>query len=71
MSTGDQIKVGVCGACGGEVTVPRVWHSVVPPRPQCSRCHRYAKPQGPMIEMENKPRRVVPSAGVNGEGFEI
>jgi hypothetical protein len=39
MRTLDDRVVGKCGICGGLVTVPTVWHSVVPPTPQCQKCH--------------------------------
>lgn len=31
--------VGKCSQCGGIVSVPTVYLSVVPPVPQCERCH--------------------------------
>lgn len=31
--------LGACSLCGGEVTIPTVWHGVIPPTPTCSRCH--------------------------------
>ena len=30
--------IGKCGICGGRVTVPVVWWSVVPPVPTCESC---------------------------------
>lgn len=63
--------VGICGVCGGEVVVPTVFHSTVPPKPQCSKCHRYAATTGPIIKMEEFPPRVVPSPGVNGKGYVV
>jgi len=30
--------VGRCSQCGGLVTVPLVWHGVVPPTPTCASC---------------------------------
>lgn len=47
--------IGTCSLCGGQVCVPTIYHSVVPPRPQCVRCGAVAKRTGPVIEME--PRR--------------
>ncbi len=44
--------IGTCSHCGGPVGTPKIWHGVVPPTPQCSRC--YAIPveaHGPVIPM--------------------
>jgi hypothetical protein len=30
--------IGRCGICGGSVTVPTIFWSVVPPTPQCEQC---------------------------------
>ena len=30
--------IGSCSICGGPVTVPTIWHCVIPPTPTCSRC---------------------------------
>lgn len=30
--------IGRCDQCGGRVTVPRAWMSVVPPIPKCESC---------------------------------
>jgi len=30
--------IGKCSICGGRVTVPAVWWSIVPPKPTCERC---------------------------------
>lgn len=37
-TTGNYRVVGKCGLCGGRVTVPDFWLSVVPPVPSCERC---------------------------------
>lgn len=45
--------VGTCGNCGGAVTVPVVFLSVVPPTPQCDSCgSRPANAFGPVVKME-------------------
>lgn len=36
-------RVGICGECGGYVTVPWVFMSVCPPVPTCAKCGRKAK----------------------------
>lgn len=47
----DQI-VGTCGLCGGPVTLPRVWHGVIPPAAACSDCGAYVKKDyGPVLPM--------------------
>lgn len=52
--------VGTCGACGGRVSVPSVWHGVVPPVPECESCGRTPKqPHGPKIEMDERPGRLI------------
>jgi len=46
---------GTCGKCGGPVVVPRVWHGVQPPTPQCLNCG--AKPKqahGPVMDMQDQ-----------------
>lgn len=43
--------VGTCGACGGSVVVPTVWMGTQPPIPQCNRCHKLVKAQGPVLPM--------------------
>lgn len=49
--------VGTCSICGGAVTVPTVWSSVVPPVPSCTACGAVKKQSyGPVVDM-------VPRAG--------
>ncbi len=51
--------VGTCGNCGGAVTVPTVFMSVVPPVPCCKRCGAVPKQvHGPVVEMEPRRDRV-------------
>lgn len=45
-------QIGKCSHCGGRVTMPRSWSSVVPPVPTCERCGARAKDKSPTIEME-------------------
>jgi hypothetical protein len=44
--------LGKCSKCGGDVKVPSVWMSVVPPVPTCSSCGATKKDSRPTIEME-------------------
>ena len=47
--------IGTCGSCGGAVTMPTVFHSVVPPTPRCESCGSTpAVAHGPVIEMAPK-----------------
>lgn len=39
----DDIVVGICSCCGGEVTVPKVWMATIPPTPTCVRCGAVAR----------------------------
>lgn len=48
--------IGACSICGGSVTVPKAWMSVIPPVPECQRCHAIARSPGPVIEMKPRPR---------------
>lgn len=43
---------GTCSICGGQVTVPSVWHGVYPPNPTCRGCGAIARSSGPVIDME-------------------
>jgi hypothetical protein len=54
--------VGTCSICGGRVTVPRDWMSVVPPIPSCSSCGAtQAQPHGRTIKMVPRPKPGDPS----------
>ena len=44
--------VGTCSICGGRVTVPSVWHGVIPPIPTCESCGAMAAQHGPIIQMQ-------------------
>ena len=37
--------IGKCSICGGPVSVPEIWHGVVPPTPTCERCGATHEPQ--------------------------
>lgn len=56
--------VGTCGNCGGAVTVPMVFHSVIPPTPRCEACGAHPKQgHGPVIEMERPAIRTGKAPG--------
>ena len=50
--------VGKCGICGGRVTVPAVWWSVVPPVPTCESCGAVMDDTAhlPTLPMRPRPR---------------
>lgn len=50
--------IGTCSICGGSVTLPVYYHSVIAPTPKCERCGAVAKPSGPVIPME-RPKKLV------------
>ena len=43
--------VGTCGNCGGAVTLPIVWMSVVPPVASCEDCGATVAQGGPILPM--------------------
>ena len=49
--------VGTCGNCGGAVTLPIFYMSVIPPVPTCEECGATVRPHGPVLPM-NPPRRI-------------
>lgn len=49
--------IGTCSLCGGPVTVPQVWHGVIPPTPTCADCGAVkADMHGPVIPMRPGPK---------------
>jgi hypothetical protein len=49
---GNKQTVGTCGLCGGAVTLPIAYWSVIPPVPTCSECGATAKQDhGPIMPM--------------------
>lgn len=54
----DRLTVGSCSICGGDVTVPKVYMSTIPPTPTCSKCGAVARSLLPVIDM-------VPSTPIN------
>ena len=57
------IVLGTCSLCGGAVSVPQIWHGVIPPVPTCESCGATKKEDnGPVIDMvPSSPRRYVTS----------
>lgn len=50
--------IGTCSRCGGRVSVPTIWHGVVPPIPTCESCGATkAQPHGPVVPMDPAPNR--------------
>lgn len=50
--------IGTCSLCGGAVTVPAIWHGIIPPVPTCAKCGATAKQYGPTIEMERPTKPI-------------
>lgn len=51
--------VGTCGNCGGNVTVPMVWHGIYPPKPSCDSCGASPKrDKAEILDMEPRPARL-------------
>ena len=49
--------VGTCSLCGGRVSVPSFWMSIVPPVPTCESCGATAALHGPVMPMQPAPTR--------------
>lgn len=61
--------LGTCGRCGGSVTVPTIWHGVIPPVPTCQSCG--AVPRSallPVLEMAEPPREATGSSSPGTSG---
>lgn len=51
--------LGTCSICGGRVSIPDVWHSVIPPVPTCEKCGATMKnPYGKVIKMD-PPKKII------------
>ncbi|MES2409009.1 MAG: hypothetical protein V4509_01770 [Patescibacteria group bacterium] len=47
--------IGTCGSCGGPVTIPNEWMSILPPVPTCQSCGKKPKNKyGTLIKMEDE-----------------
>ena len=64
----NETTIGTCSICSGPVTVPTIWHGVIPPTPTCRSCGAVkAADHGPVIKME--PRRTWTSPTITwGDG---
>lgn len=49
---GNSVTIGTCSLCGGEVTMPKAWWSVVPAKPTCEQCGAVKRASGPVIDMQ-------------------
>ena len=49
-----KIVLGTCSLCGGNVTIPAMYHSIVPPTPTCESCG--AVKARPVIDMKPAPK---------------
>jgi hypothetical protein len=58
MSINDTV-LGTCSNCGGRVTIPFHWMSVVPPVPTCESCGATALPNGPVIRILQDLRQAI------------
>jgi len=43
--------IGTCSFCGGPVSCPSAWWSIIPPVPTCESCGAVAAQHGPVIPM--------------------
>lgn len=59
--------IGTCSNCGGQVTVPTIYWSVIPPVPTCESCGATARPHGPVIDMNPSPVRKTWTSAWTGE----
>lgn len=50
--------LGTCSICGGPVTVPTVFGSIIPPTPTCMQCGAVAAAHGPIIPMRYNDKGV-------------
>lgn len=63
--------VGICGICGGDVTLPSIWHGIYPPKPSCQSCGAIAcDPSLPVLPMQPRRERRKPFHAPANEPFE-
>lgn len=60
--------IGTCSICGGRVSVPAVYHSIIPPVPTCDRCGATAAQHGPVIPMTPRQTVVTTTTTTTTEG---
>ena len=51
----NKIIIGQCSICGGNVSIPEIWHGVNPPVPTCENCGAVKKRNLPIIPMSPLP----------------
>lgn len=56
--------VGTCSICGGVVTVPLTWTSIIPDVPTCSGCGAVAAAHGPVIPMRKQEYSVTTGTSI-------
>ena len=71
MSQPQSKTVGRCSLCGGRVSMPDHWMSIVPPGPTCDACGAVAKASGPTIPMERPDDSVRRSRKREGGMIEV
>lgn len=66
--------IGTCSICGGRVSVPQVWHGIIPPTPTCEACGAVAaETYGPVIPMQ-RPQfdiKISDGTGLNPDSFKL
>ena len=55
--------VGTCSICGGPVSCPSVWWSIITPVPTCEHCGAVSAQHGPVIPMKKKDYYVSTASG--------
>lgn len=63
------IVQGTCSLCGGQVVVPAVWMSAVPPTPTCLGCGAVAASHGPVIPMQRPTQPTAPTEKTNNTQY--
>lgn len=63
--------IGTCSICGGEVVGPRIWHGIMPPPINCSRCGAVPMENTPVIPMMPAPRGIGHIITTTGTNIEI
>lgn len=57
--------IGKCSLCGGDVSTPQHWASVLPAFPTCTKCGAVADTQQPVIKMQ-RPKHELLSTTSSG-----
>lgn len=59
------VTIGTCGACGGRVVGPGIWHSILPAPLVCEDCGAKPARHGPVIPMGPSKQQIL-----SGTSFE-